>query len=47
MPKQTKFGEKAKRALKMGVETQEDSVKVTLGPKGMPSPWTRNGEPLR
>src|SRR3989338_8497254 len=34
MPKQILFDEKARRALKRGVEKLADTVKVTLGPKG-------------
>ena len=36
MAKQTVFGEEARRALKVGVDTLADAVKVTLGPKGRP-----------
>ena len=34
MPKQIKFDEKARRALKRGVDQLADTVKMTLGPKG-------------
>ena len=34
MPKQILFDEKARRALKRGVDKLADTVKVTLGPKG-------------
>lgn len=34
MAKQLKFNEKARTALKQGVDTLADAVKVTLGPKG-------------
>ncbi len=34
MAKQIKFGEKARKSLKKGVDTLADTVKVTLGPKG-------------
>lgn len=34
MPKQIKFDEKARRALKRGVDQLADTVKTTLGPKG-------------
>jgi len=34
MAKQIIFGEEARRALKKGIDTLTDSVKVTLGPKG-------------
>src|SRR3972149_2142965 len=34
MAKQIVFGEDARRALKKGVDTLADTVKVTLGPKG-------------
>jgi chaperonin GroEL len=34
MAKQIVFGEEARRALKRGIDTLTDSVKVTLGPKG-------------
>ena len=34
MAKQIIFGEEARRALKRGIDTLTDSVKVTLGPKG-------------
>src|SRR5205085_8881910 len=34
MPKQILFNEEARRALKRGVDTVADAVKVTLGPKG-------------
>ncbi len=36
MAKQIIFGEDARSALKKGVETLNDVVKVTLGPKGHP-----------
>ncbi|MEW6033522.1 MAG: chaperonin GroEL [Chloroflexota bacterium] len=36
MAKQTVFGEEARRALKKGVDTLADAVRVTLGPKGRP-----------
>ncbi|MFC1987814.1 chaperonin GroEL [Chloroflexota bacterium] len=36
MAKQIIFGEEARRALKKGVDTLADAVKVTLGPKGHP-----------
>src|SRR4030066_738431 len=34
MAKQIIFGEEARRALKRGIDTLTDAVKVTLGPKG-------------
>ncbi|PIU02006.1 molecular chaperone GroEL, partial [bacterium (Candidatus Torokbacteria) CG09_land_8_20_14_0_10_42_11] len=34
MPKQIKFDEKARQALKRGVDKLANAVKVTLGPKG-------------
>ncbi len=34
MAKQIKFGEKARKSLKKGVDTLADAVRVTLGPKG-------------
>src|SRR5512136_564518 len=34
MAKQIIFGEEARRALKKGIDTLADSVKVTLGPRG-------------
>ncbi|MFC1932065.1 chaperonin GroEL [Chloroflexota bacterium] len=36
MAKQIIFGEEARRALKKGIDTLADAVKVTLGPKGHP-----------
>ncbi|MBI4283845.1 MAG: chaperonin GroEL, partial [Chloroflexi bacterium] len=36
MAKQIIFGEEARRALKKGVDTLTDAVKVTLGPRGHP-----------
>ncbi|MFC2011446.1 chaperonin GroEL [Chloroflexota bacterium] len=36
MAKQIIFGEDARRALKKGIDTLADAVKVTLGPKGHP-----------
>jgi len=36
MAKQVIFGEEARRALKKGIDTLADAVKVTLGPKGHP-----------
>ncbi|MBI3040627.1 MAG: chaperonin GroEL [Chloroflexi bacterium] len=36
MAKQILFGEEARRALKKGIDTLADAVKVTLGPKGHP-----------
>ncbi|MBQ6980597.1 MAG: chaperonin GroEL [Clostridia bacterium] len=34
MAKQLKYGEEARKALKKGVDTLADTVKITLGPKG-------------
>ena len=34
MPKQLKFDEEARHALKRGVDAPADAVKITLGPKG-------------
>ena len=34
MAKQLAFGEDARRALKKGIDTLADSVRITLGPKG-------------
>lgn len=34
MAKQLKYGEEARKALKTGVDTLADTVKITLGPKG-------------
>ncbi|MCX6024374.1 MAG: chaperonin GroEL, partial [Chloroflexi bacterium] len=34
MAKQIKFDEEARRALKRGIDTLADAVKITLGPKG-------------
>src|SRR4030042_649834 len=36
MAKKIIFGEEARRALKKGIDTLADAVKVTLGPKGHP-----------
>ncbi len=36
MAKQILYGEEARRALKAGIDTLTDAVKVTLGPKGRP-----------
>src|SRR3989339_2124965 len=36
MPKQIIFGEDARHALKKGIDTLFNAVKVTLGPKGHP-----------
>ena len=36
MTKQIVFGEEARRALKRGIDTLAEAVKVTLGPKGHP-----------
>src|SRR3972149_10911455 len=36
MAKQIIFGEEPRRALKKGIDTLADAVKVTLGPKGHP-----------
>src|SRR3990172_3586994 len=36
MAKQIVFGEEARRALKRGVDTLANAVRVTLGPKGRP-----------
>ena len=34
MAKQIIFGEDARKAMKKGIDTLTDAVKVTLGPKG-------------
>ena len=39
--KELKFNEDARRSLERGVNILADAVKVTLGPKGRTSCWTR------
>ena len=34
MAKQMKFGEEARKKIKIGVDKLADAVKITLGPKG-------------
>jgi len=36
MAKQIIFGEEARKALKNGVDTLTDAIRVTLGPRGRP-----------
>ena len=36
MAKQLLFGEEARKALKKGIDTLADAIRVTLGPRGRP-----------
>jgi len=45
MAKQVIFGEDVRRALKKGVDVLANAVRVTLGPKVIPSPGQKWGAP--
>ncbi len=47
MAKLIAFDEEARRGLERGMNKLADAVRVTLGPKGRTSSWTRSGAPLR
>ena len=43
MAKQIIFDEEVRPAIKKGIDTLADVVKVTLGPKGIAWRWIKNG----